>query len=95
MTFGLIAESCRDYMRQNMDVAMQTAAKGLQDENHRVRYAALSCLALVLTEVSPSAQLKFHQELVPVLLNLISNEKLLKLKTHAISCMINFTNGLI
>ena len=95
LTFGLIAESCKDYMKANLDLAMQTACKGLQDEHPRVRYAGLSCLALVLTELSPSAQLKFHQELVPVLLNMISTEKILKLQTHAISCMINFTQGLI
>lgn len=95
MTFGLIAESCREYMKANLDNAMQTACKGVQDEHPRVRYAGLTCLALVLTELSPTAQLKYHQELVPVLLNIISTEKILKIQTHAISCMINFTNGLI
>ena len=94
-TFGLIAESCREYMKANLDNAMQTACKGVQDEHPRVRYAGLTCLALVLTELSPTAQLKFHQDLVPALLNIITNEKCLKIQTHAISCMINFTNGLI
>jgi len=79
LTFGLIAESCRDYMKANLDDAMQTACKGLQDENPRVRYAGLSCLALVLTELSPTAQFKYHKELVPVLLNIIANEKILKI----------------
>ena len=95
LTFGLIAESCRDYMKKNMDNAMQTACKGLQDENPRVRYAGLSCLGLILTELSPHAQLKYHQELVPALLNIMQNEKVLKIQTHAISCTINFTSGLI
>ena len=95
LTFGLIAESCKDYMKANMDHAMQTACKGLQDENARVRYSGLSCLGLVLTELSPIAQTKFHQELMPALLNIMQNEKILKIQTHAISCMINFTKGLI
>jgi len=95
MTFGLVAESCRDYLKANLDSAMQTACKGLSDENQRVRYAALSCVALVLTELSPVAQQKHHQELVPALLNIIKNEQSLKLQTHGLSCLINFTNGLI
>lgn len=55
LTFGLIAESCKEYMKSNIDLAMQTACKALQDENIRVRHAGLSCLALVLTELSPTA----------------------------------------
>lgn len=65
------------------------------DEHVRVRYAGLSCLALVLTELSPTAQLKYHAELIPALLNIIQNETTLKVQTHGISCMINFTSGLI
>ena len=95
MTFGLVAEACRDHLKANLDSAMQTACKGLADENARVRYAALSCVALVLTELSPVAQQKHHQELVPALLNIIKNEQSLKLQTHGLSCLINFTNGLI
>jgi len=82
-------------MRNDIDSVMQTACKGLQDENVRVRYAGLSCLALVLTELSPIAQQKYHQELIPALLQIIQNEQILKVQTHAISCLINFTSGLI
>mgnify|MGYP006095179923 CR=1 FL=1 len=60
MTYGLVAEACRDFLKANLDSAMQTACKGLADENQRVRYAALSCVALVLTELSPLAQQKHH-----------------------------------
>jgi hypothetical protein len=55
----------------------------------------LSCVALVLTELSPVAQQKYHQELVPALLKIIKEEQSLKLQTHGLSCLINFTNGLI
>jgi hypothetical protein len=95
MTFGLVAESCGDHLRANLDKAMQTACTGLTDANVRVRYAALSCTALVLTELSPLAQQKHHQELVPALLKIIKEEQSLKLQTHGLSCLINFTNGLI
>lgn len=48
-----------------------------------------------MTELSPHAQTKYHQELVPALLSIIKDEKILKIRTHALSCMINFTRGLI
>ena len=65
-------------MMANMDDVMQTACKSLQDENVRVRYSGLSCLALVLTELSPVAQQKYHAELIPALLNIIQSEQTLK-----------------
>jgi len=40
---------------KNMDEAMKLACNGIVDENPRVRYAGLSCLALLLTELSPKA----------------------------------------
>jgi len=55
MLMGLIAESCKESMKKNMDEAMKVACSGIMDENLRVRYAGLSCLALLLTELSPKA----------------------------------------
>lgn len=71
LTFGVIAEACREHMKSKMEHTMQTSVKGLQDAHPRVRYAALTCLALLLTELSPHAQKKYHGELVPCLLSII------------------------
>ena len=60
----------------------------------RVRYAGLSCLALLLTELAPKAQKKYHQELMPVLIKMMNEEGLIKMQTHAVSTVINFANGL-
>jgi hypothetical protein len=57
---GLIAEACKESMSKNMAEAMKMACMGVVDENVRVRYAGLSCLALLLTELSPKAQKKYH-----------------------------------
>ena len=95
MLMGLIAESCRESMTKNMDEAMKMACSGIVDTNPRVRYAGLSCTALLLTELAPKAQKKFHTELVPMLVKIMNEEQILKLKTHAVSTMINFAKGLI
>lgn len=60
MVMGLIAEACKESMSKNMAEAMKMACMGIIDENVRVRYAGLSCLALLLTELSPKAQKKYH-----------------------------------
>ena len=52
---GLISEACRDSMVKNMDEAMKVACAGVLDSHIRVRYAGLSCLALLLTELAPHA----------------------------------------
>lgn len=53
---------------------MKMSASGLLDEHPRVRYEALTSLGLLLTELSPDAQKKFHSELVSVLLKLMQSE---------------------
>lgn len=53
MIAGLIAEACKETMRKGMAEAMMMACAGVVDENPRVRYAGLSCLALLLTELAP------------------------------------------
>jgi hypothetical protein len=79
MTMGLIAEASKESMNKNMDEAMKVACTGIMDPHPRVRYAGLSCLALLLTELASFAQKKYHAELMPVLLNAINTESHIKL----------------
>ena len=94
MLMGLIAEACKTSMMKNMNEAMKLACSGLVDANPRVRYAGLTCLALLLTEFSPKTQKKFHGDLMPVLIQMMTNESLIKLQTQAVSTVINFVKGL-
>lgn len=55
MLMGLIAESCKESMNKNMDEALKMACSGIVDPHPRVRYAGLSCTALLVTELSPVA----------------------------------------
>lgn len=91
---GLIAEACRASMLKSMNDAVVLACRGLMDPEPRVRYAGLSCLALLLTELAPGAQKKYHSELMPALLKMMREEPLIKMQSHAVSATINFVNGL-
>lgn len=95
MTLGLIAESCKENMSKNLNEAMKLACSGIIDSDPRVRYSGLSATALLLTELAPEAQIKFHSELLPVLINIMENEPVLKLKCQAVSCVINFVRGFL
>jgi hypothetical protein len=55
----------------------------------------LTCLGLLLTELAPDAQKKYHDQLIGVLLKMMKEEQYLKLKTQSTSCMVNFVRGLI
>ena len=76
---GLIGEACRESMLKNMEEAMKMACSGIVDANPRVRFAGLSCTALLLTELAPKAQRKFHNELMPMLIKIMNEEPILKL----------------
>lgn len=92
---GLISESCKESMKKNMGEAMKMACTGIIDENPRVRYAGLSCVALLLTELAPTAQKKYHADLMPQFLSLMLSETTLKVQTHVVSTIINFAKGLM
>lgn len=78
-----------------MDEIMKMSASGLLDEHPRVRYEALTSLGLLLTELAPDAQKKFHNDLVPLLLKMMREEELVKMRTQSTSAMVNFVRGLI
>ena len=71
-----------------------TASRGVQDAEMRVKYAGLSSMGMLFTELAPQAQQKYHSEVLPVLMNLMVNEPLLKMQTQATSAVLNFISGM-
>lgn len=92
---GMISDTCAELFKKSMDEIMKMSASGLLDPHPRVRYEAMTSLGLLLTELAPDAQKMFHGQLIDVLLRLMREEELLKLRTQATSCMVNFVRGLI
>lgn len=94
LMLGMVADTCEKTFRKNRDEIVKMAAGGVLDAEARVRYESLTCLGLLLNVLSPEAQLSFHAEMVPMLLKLMKDEQLLKMKTRAVQCMTNFVRGL-
>ena len=81
--------------KKNIEEIMKMSASGLLDPHPRVRYEALTSLGLLLTELAPHAQKKYHDQLIMVILKMMQEEQLIKVKTQATSAMVNFVRGLI
>ena len=92
---GLIAETCQESFEKNLNEAMQMATAGVQDASQRVRYAGLGALASLMENLSPSVQLKFHQDLMPTLGRLMVEEPSLKMQTQATRSVLSFCKGLL
>lgn len=95
LSLGMISDTCSEVFLKNMDDVIRMSAIGIIDQHPRVRFEALTSLSLLLTELSPSAQVKYHQDMMPVLLRLMTEEEQIKMKTQAASCMVSFVRGLI
>jgi hypothetical protein len=76
---GQISNPCKKAFLSNIQEIMGLPSKGLMDQNVRVRYEAITSLGLLLTELAPDAQEKFHVELLPALINLATTEEHVKL----------------
>ena len=55
ITYGIIAEACKDNMKANAAAAMEQTCTGIADAHPRVGYAALFCLSQLLVQLKPMA----------------------------------------
>ena len=91
----MISDTCSEMFKKNIEEIMKMSASGILDPHPRVRYEALTSLGLLLTELAPHAQKKYHDQLIMVILKMMQEEQLIKVKTQATSAMVNFVRGLI
>lgn len=94
MLYGMIAPTCKAFLKSNLKQALQQSMAGVEDSNTRVRYAGLYSLAMLFSEMAPKLQLKAHAEVMPKLGNLMMSEQLIKMQTQATSALLNFVTGL-
>ena len=78
---GLIAESCADYFKKELEQSFNLAKMGVSDSHYRVKYAALGAMANLFAVCAPTAQSRYHTEVLPVLIQLMLTEPLIKMQT--------------
>lgn len=92
---GMISDACKKQFKQNIDDVAKMAVSGFSHENPRVRFEALQCTGLLLTDLAPVFQEKYYAELLPAVLNLINTEQHLKMQTQAVAVLTSLVKGLI
>jgi hypothetical protein len=90
-----ISEACKKKFKTNLAEVAQMGGQGLMSSNLRVRYEAMQSLGFLLNEQSPHFQKKYHADLVPIFVKLMTEETHLKMQTQAAACMTSFIRGLI
>ena len=78
---GMISDTCQKQFKSNLADVAQMTVSGLLHENPRVRYEALQSTGLLLNDLAPSFQEKYHSELIPALLKMMNEETHLKMQT--------------
>lgn len=78
-----------------MDDVAKMAVSGFAHENPRVRFEALQSTGLLLNDLAPQFQEKYHAEMIPALLKLMNNEAHIKLQYQSTACMTSLIRGFI
>lgn len=92
---GMISEACKKSFTKNVEEIIKMSVSGLIVDNPRIKYESLQATGLLLNDLKPTLQLKFHSELVPAFVRMMNEEPKLKLQTQATACMTSFVKGLI
>jgi ribosomal protein S13 len=99
MIIGYMAQGCAEIFKTNVVDLLNYISQGLVHAHPRVIYAALTALGLLLEEIAPVIQKKFHSNIIPALCKLMSladSPNLpIKVRTQACSALVNFLRGMI
>jgi len=96
IALGYMSQACRDAFKGNAVEVLNYISNGLVHTHPRVRYAALTALGMILEEIAPYIQKKFHSNIIPALYKLMSdNNENIRVKTHACSALVNFLRGMV
>ena len=91
---AMISATCSKTIRKNMDEIFTMNFNGLLDQHPRVRYQALMSIGLIMNELSPDFQNKFHLILMPQMFKMMHEESFIKLKAQVVSTTCCFVRGL-
>lgn len=94
---GQISEACKKQFKENIEEIAKLSVSGFSSENPRVRYEAMQATGLLLNDLAPTFQTKFHGDLLPVFIKMLGpeGETHLKLQTQVMACLTSFVRGLI
>ena len=92
---GMISDACKKQFKSNIDDVAKMTVSGFRNENPRVRFEALQSTGLLLNDLAPVLQSKYHADLFPALIGMMNSETEMKMQYQATACMTSMIRGLI
>jgi importin-5 len=91
MAISAAGEGCHKQMESMLDNIMQGVLKYLLDPHPRVRYAACNAIGQMATDFAPTFEKKYHESVIPGLLNLLDDVANPRVQAHAGAALVNFS----
>uniref|UniRef100_A0A182VXX6 Importin N-terminal domain-containing protein n=1 Tax=Anopheles minimus TaxID=112268 RepID=A0A182VXX6_9DIPT len=91
MAISAAGEGCQKQMEAMLENIMQGVLKYLVDPHPRVRYAACNAIGQMATDFAPIFEKKFHEQVIPGLLNLLDDVENPRVQAHAGAALVNFS----
>ncbi|CAD5118222.1 DgyrCDS6944 [Dimorphilus gyrociliatus] len=90
MALSACGEGCKAYFESGLTDLISAVLPFLHDNHPRVRYAACNAVGQMCSDFGPTLQKSCHQIIMPALLNLLSQESIPKVQSHAAAALINY-----
>ncbi|KAG2457140.1 IPO5 protein, partial [Polypterus senegalus] len=91
MALSAIGEGCHRQMEAILNEIVNFVLLFCQDPHPRVRYAACNAIGQMATDFAPFFQKKFHEKVIPALLQTLEDQTCPRVQAHAAAALINFT----
>lgn len=95
ITLSMLFEGCKEHFEADLPNFVKLITPCLIG-HPKVQFAAMTCIALLGTEFTPELQTEYHDQIVPVVGEILNNVDVpLKLRMQAVSCYVNFFRDLL
>ncbi|KAM9820263.1 importin-5 [Neosynchiropus ocellatus] len=91
MALSAIGEGCHQQMEAILNDIVSFVLSFCSDPHPRVRYAACNAIGQMATDFAPTFQKKFHDKVIPALLQTMEDQSNPRVQAHAAAALINFT----
>jgi len=90
MALSAVGEGCHVQMQPLLGEVVDGVIPFLRDPHFRVRYAACNCLGQMATDFAGDFQEKFHEKVIPSLLEVLDDHANPRVQSHAGAALVNF-----
>ncbi|KAL6068524.1 Importin-5 [Balamuthia mandrillaris] len=90
MAISLVGEGCSRFLKPHLGEVLDLILPKVSDPHPRVRWAACNTIGQMSSDFGPTIQRKFHDKLIPALVQVMEDKDHPRVQSHAASAVINF-----